>query len=566
MIRIILEEREHNFDGTIDSIRKYAWFKVKEFKKKESRKKFLYLIYRTIQAMWTHGQRETSNGENFAIFIHCDPATVAKLTKFTWALDKAATITKTLALSLGYFKDTEDHDGLTVESYDRKDLKKVRFRDDRSQREHPNDRLAEAMDSLAATIVNQNANRESLVQEDSWAYKAIKLASSKSKTEPASEISPGLRSVIKHSEKTVRETSIARNINQLKKANFRIDKTMATSIRSSNIFRESPELTGRISIFHCFPQKLTDSQEFTTGAEMDAKLKAKAISAKSVQGQYESKLGIAQTGHELKKQFYNFWKFNCFMFGDEVWLTKKMQEIYKIMEDHDDEINGIEEINEGYILRRLAGLINNEYHHFLSSCVDADGDMDSVGWSMLETLVCEVRHLIRRRSRPDFIINTVIQNIADQSKSDYKRKLQETIGGNLGHTGHTLPRKQRQQNNHDYQREKFKREAADDNGNDSDRENFRKTPKLNKQWKMSVKEFRRVITPNTKKGMPMIGERSICAMYNIVGRCVYGAQCHHSHEELTGEAKAEFEKWLSACKEEANAAEKDEKYKKKNKD
>jgi hypothetical protein len=419
------------------------------------------------------------------------------------------------------------------------------------------------MDGLAATIVNQNANRDSLVQEDSWAYKAVKLASSKSPTQLVAEISPGLKSVIKHSEKTARET-IARDLNQLKKANFRIDKTMATSIRSCNIFRESPELTGRISIFHCFPRKHTDDQEFTTGAEMDAKLKAKAISAKSVQGQYESKLGIAQTGQELKKQFYNFWKFNCFMFGDESWLTTKMHEIYKIIEDHDDEIDGIKEINGGYILR-LAGLINNEYHHFLSLCVDADENMDLVSWQILETLVCKVRHLIRRRSRPDFIINTVIQNIADHSKSKYKRKLEETIGGRLSHTGLTPPRKQRQQNNHDYQKGRFKKEDAD-NGNDSDRENVRKNPNLNKQWKMTVKEFRRIITPNTKKAMPMIGERSICAMYNIVGRCVFGAQCHHSHEELTGEAKAEFEKWLSACKDEANAAKQDEKNKKKNKD
>jgi hypothetical protein len=37
MIRIILEESEQKFDGIIDSIRKYAWFKVNEFKKKESR-------------------------------------------------------------------------------------------------------------------------------------------------------------------------------------------------------------------------------------------------------------------------------------------------------------------------------------------------------------------------------------------------------------------------------------------------------------------------------------------------------------------------------------------------
>jgi hypothetical protein len=87
-IRVIFEQREYNFDGAINGIREYAWNKLKSFSKAESRKKFLFLIYRTIQALWTHGQRETPNGSPMDEFIRCDPKKVAKLTSFKWAIDK----------------------------------------------------------------------------------------------------------------------------------------------------------------------------------------------------------------------------------------------------------------------------------------------------------------------------------------------------------------------------------------------------------------------------------------------------------------------------------------------
>jgi hypothetical protein len=53
IIKIVFEQREYNFDGIINGIREYAWVKLKSFNKEESRKKFLFLIYRTIQAFWT---------------------------------------------------------------------------------------------------------------------------------------------------------------------------------------------------------------------------------------------------------------------------------------------------------------------------------------------------------------------------------------------------------------------------------------------------------------------------------------------------------------------------------
>jgi hypothetical protein len=71
MVRIIWKQREHNFSAIINGIREYAWFKVKVFKSMESRKNYLYLIYRTIQALWAHGQQETENSSPMAKFIRC---------------------------------------------------------------------------------------------------------------------------------------------------------------------------------------------------------------------------------------------------------------------------------------------------------------------------------------------------------------------------------------------------------------------------------------------------------------------------------------------------------------
>jgi hypothetical protein len=53
---IIWEQREENFDGIINGIREHAWTKVKALSNIQSRKTYLFLIYRTIQALWVHGQ------------------------------------------------------------------------------------------------------------------------------------------------------------------------------------------------------------------------------------------------------------------------------------------------------------------------------------------------------------------------------------------------------------------------------------------------------------------------------------------------------------------------------
>jgi hypothetical protein len=284
------------------------------------------------------------------------------------------------------------------------------------------------------------------------------------------------------------------------------------------------------------------------GEEMEARLKSKAVSAKTIEGHFESKPGIAMTAHDFTRQVQNFWKYNIFMFGENSWLTRKMKEIFEIIRDKEDEVKSIERMNAGFILS-LAGLINSEYHHFLSSCVKAGGDIGNVCWDIMESLIIDIRSHIRKRSTPNFAMNVAIKAIADQSKSEHKRKLEKAVGEI--HTGLTPPRKQHQQ---------YKQQLEQ---KDTDRdENLRTNPNVNKDWKMSVRKFKELVNPHISK-MPKLGNKSICAMYNIVGRCAFGAQCRHAHDVLTGNVKAEFEKWLDGCKNSDKKAPKEGNNKKK---
>jgi hypothetical protein len=546
MVRIIFEQREYNFDGIINGIREYTWFKAKSFKKEESRKKLLHLTYRTLQALWTHGQKETDNGNAMAKFIRCEAKSVATVTTFKWAVDKTFSMTETLALSLGSLKDVAHHDqdGSTLDSTEEvangpKVKKEVRFHHDHTQ-EQGNAKLAAAMDNLSATLVNERANRESLVTDDSWAYKAVKLASSITTTEPATTLAKGISAIIKQNEKNARD-SIAHDLNLRRHANFRIDKTMATHIRGCQVFRMSQEVTGHMSIFHCFPRDPFEFQDIISGEELETRVRIKVINSKVVEAQYETKMGIALTAEDLRLQIYNFWQYNCFMFGDDSWLAKKIKEIHEVVTIFGSQIKGIATNDKDYILL-LAAKLNNEYHLFLYSCVVADGDINSVAWEHLENFPNEIKNKILTRERPNFIISTMIRAIADQSKREYKRK--QELENFFEPTGLTPPRKQRPQELNKYR----KREESDDDTEEREVDPKRQNPNVNKKWKLSVKEFRRIITPNVST-CPTLNNKSICARYNITGRCVHGSQCHHSHDALTGDAKEEFDKWFKSCKE-----------------
>jgi hypothetical protein len=324
MVRIIWENREYNFSGIINGIRENAWEMLKIFKNRESRKKYLF-VYRTIQAFWAHGQQETDKNSAMAKFIHCGPeiAAVARISTFRWALDKGTTTTESLALHLGNFKNyapTDTDGSIEHEEGDlgptttgtRASNKGVRFRTNHGEAKTIDEtkELLLAARDFVATMTNTGANKRDseYIQENSWAYKAVRLASSKSKHEAATKINTALLEVTKLGDKHARD-SIAHDINQLRKTNVRIDKVMATNIRSCQVFCLNPASTGNMSFFHCYPRKPDDLQQgMMTGEELEMKVKLKVVTAKTVMELFESKLGSAESAQTLKKQAFNFWQ------------------------------------------------------------------------------------------------------------------------------------------------------------------------------------------------------------------------------------------------------------------
>jgi hypothetical protein len=233
-----------------------------------------------------------------------------------------------------------------------------------------------------------------------------------------------------------------------------------------------------------------------------------------------------------------------------------MCDVHNTIQDFKKEIHSIARNDREYITI-LASQIDNDYHLFLSSCLDADDDISKVDWNYIDQLSDKIKESVKSRSKPNFVMTSMVRAIAEQSRVEVKRK--QEADALAGKTGFTPPRKKRQ--------EKGKRvrfydggdDNSDDNSSDGRESDPRQVnPKLNPKWKMSNKEFKRVISPNTSK-CPKLGEKSICAMYNIVGRCYFGSRCHHSHDELTGTVRNEFEKWIVESKKMAKEHNKKEK-------
>jgi hypothetical protein len=524
MVQIIWENREHNFSGIINGIR--------------------------------HGQQEAiKNSGAMAKFIRSDYGKVAEISSFRWALDKGNALTEALALHHGNlkFQQTQlEPQGNRDEDYGstnqgkitmNNNKKGVRFHFDAEGRDILDDTkefLMVAKD-MVATMYNKRADKDDeYIQEDSWAYKAVHLASSHMNEEAATKISPELAAVTKLGDKYARD-SIAHNLNQLQKANIRIDKIMATNIRSCRVFRLNSDSTGHMSFFHCYPQKPDDLQDMMSGEELEMKMKLKIVTAKSVLGLFESKLGIAESAEKLKKQAYIFWQYNCFMFGENSYLARKLKELSDVIDKLDNEIDSLAENDEDYILL-LAGIINNEYHLFLSSCINANKDIGQVEWDHIDKIPNLIRGFVKARDRPTFVLSTVHRRIKDQTNRDLlmKRRRGENgdddiaMGGNPNGGGYKnrLKRLKRNENADDQERE-IDPEKTNDN--------------VRKEWKMPANEFQRVCGEYTES-FPKLGNKSICVMYNIVGRCYFGANCKHTHADLPDDVVAEIDDWINNCK------------------
>jgi hypothetical protein len=146
----------------------------------------------------------------------------------------------------------------------------------------------------------------------------------------------------------------------------------------------------------------------------------------------------------LVDQAYNFWHYNCFMFGDESWLATKMCDVYNTIQIFKKEIHSIARNDKEYITL-LAAQIDNDYHLFLSSCLDADDDISKVAWNYIDHLSDKIKESVKNRSKPNFVMTSMVRAIADQSRLEVKRKQEAE---EIAHkTGMTPPRKKRQGKN-----------------------------------------------------------------------------------------------------------------------
>jgi hypothetical protein len=365
-----------------------------------------------------------------ANFIRCGPEKVASLASYKWAVNKASITTESLARHLGNWKsypknrrvetdkcnqEDDDDDSMETNSQGTAWVEKQR-----SKKEKKTKDLIETAQDLVANLINKGANKDPDALENMWSYKATSLASSISKTEATTTISEELKEVTKLSEKNARDV-IAHNLNQLRHATIRVDKTMAMNIRSCQVFRLDPENTGHISIFHCYPRQPFELQDMMSGEEIETKIKVKAITAKAVMGLFEQKLGIAEAAHIFSRQMYNFWQLNGFIFGDQSWIAIKIGEIYELLRKREERLESLAARDKDYILQ-LAAIINNRYHHFLSSCVEAKGDISKVRWDHVEGISEYVDELILSRDKPRFVLTSTFRAIAEQTESELKRK------------------------------------------------------------------------------------------------------------------------------------------------
>jgi hypothetical protein len=109
------------------------------------------------------------------------------------------------------------------------------------------------------------------------------------------------------------------------------------------------------------------------------------------------------------------------MFGDESWLATKMCDVYNTIQIFKKEIHSIARSDKEYITL-LAAQIDNDYHLFLSSCLDADDDISKVAWNYIDHLSDKIKESVKNRSKPNFVMTSMVRAIADQSRLEVKRK------------------------------------------------------------------------------------------------------------------------------------------------
>jgi hypothetical protein len=390
---------------------------------------------------------------------------------------------------------------------------------------------------------------QQLLMESYKPFAAMKIASSPDKINPAKDISVDLKINVER-EKSQARDAIAHEINQVRQANMRIDKMMASNMHSFPVFWLSPDLPGTISIFHCFPRQPGELTDIISGEEeLDMKVKMKVISGDDVKGYFETKLAIASTAHELAKQLFNFWQYVSFQFRDDSWLANQVKEIYTIILKHENDIQSIMNTQKKFI-PLLASKINSNFHQTLNSCMQASGDTTLVNWKLVENLLAKLQGYINDREKPNFIMTWMIKkmlgidNNHNQDDSDLEDDCDEHIGS--GNKCQCYIKG----NEHEKHGP-----VAKGRNDDADKIN----PNVCKAWKMSQKEFHQIISL-LSGSCPKQDGKPLCASFIIMGRCGYGqSRCQRVHSGLSREAIKKMSEWIKNCRAKA-----DEKKKKKN--
>jgi hypothetical protein len=213
-----------------------------------------------------------------------------------------------------------------------------------------------------------------------------------------------------------------------------------------------------------------------------------------------------------------------------------------------NEIKSLHKKDDEYIAR-ITSKLNNDYHTFLTSCIHANEDIEKVNWKPLEDCSDEIRTSLQKRDPLGFVLTDMIQSVIDQSKRELKRKHEDEAGAKTRTGGFSPTAKKPKRGKKG--RGNRNRDSSDDDDSDREVDPQCHNPKLNPNWKMSWKDFRKIISPRVD-GCPKINDKSVCAMFNIVGECYFGSRCNHSHEDLPKKVKDEMQKWIDDCKEKAS--------------
>jgi hypothetical protein len=572
MIGIITNYEPDEIPGMISDIKILAWKIADKIfdpaTEEEAKINFLAQVYKVVQALWVHGQSKSkSELDDRWKFIRASPNSLQNSTS-KWAVERVNLI----LMRSAKFHEMDDEDqsfgaSEDEETGDANEEGKANYKD-KNVTWHPSvlnkilDKTTTTIQTahdLLETMCNHSANRggggnlrsQQLLQDTHKPYIAMKLASSPDKISVAEDIADELKTIVER-EKSHARDAIAHEINLVRQANMRIDKTMASNMRSFQVFRLSPDLPGNISVFHCFPREAGDLNDIMLGEELDLKVKMKVVSGDDVKGYFETKLAIAKTAHELVQQLYNFWQYVSFQFRDDSWIAMQTKKIYKIAQTNEVAIQSIANIQKKFILL-LVSKINNDFHQTLCSCMQANGDIGKVNWHSMESLPAKVQGYIDDREKPNFIITRMIRRMLGHPN---KRNRDDDSESDVDSEAESPPKRQkgRHQKGNDQNEQSPKNKGRDD---DADKIN----PYVRKAWKMSQKDFRRIISP-CSGSCPTQDDTPLCASYLIMGRCGYGSRCQRIHTGLEEDTVQKMADWIKSCKAKVEEKKKDKEKKK----